>query len=124
MSSVLLDVPAETIDELLLVLNEEAITYQVTDSRDGAIETVFTVEVTGSERQIAEAVHLLPLIGKKDYIFRMSSKKLAKISNVANNAGVKIEEISAALSVFGRTLFHSVKVSGTERNLANFRKIK
>lgn len=124
MPSVLLDVPIFHVKAFTQILSEEAIIYNVLDSRDGAIETVTTVEVIGSELQVAEAVRLLPLMGRLHYIFNVSAKRLARTVNIAKNVGLTVERTPVAFSFRGRPIFHMVEVSGLEVDLEKFKALK
>jgi hypothetical protein len=124
MTSILLDVPIFHLKAFTTVLSEEAITYNILDSRDGAIETVTTVEVIGSDLQVAEAVRLLPLMGRLHYTFHVSAKRLTRAVNIAKNVGLTVERTSVAFAFRGRPIIHLVEVSGLEVDLNNFKALK
>jgi hypothetical protein len=124
MPSVLLDVPAIHFEAFTLTLSEEAFTYNILDSRDGAIETVITVEVIGSELQVAEAARLLPLMGRLHYVFNVSAKRLTRAVNIAKNVGLTVERTPVIFSFRGRPIFHMVEVSGLEVDLNHFKALK
>lgn len=124
MTSILLDVPIFHLKSFTTILSEEAITYNILDTRDGAIEIVTTVEVIGSELQIAEAVRLLPLMDQLHYTFNVSAKRLTRAVNIAKNVGLTVERTPVIFSFRGRPIFHMVEVSGLEVDLNHFKALK
>lgn len=124
MSTVLLDVPAVHIDDFCELLSEEAITYSVCDSRDGAIEVVFTVEISGSEMQCKEAAHLLSQMDLTHYAFRVTDWRLNRVLRIAKTSGLRIVRMEAGFRAFGRPLIHLVEVAGFESDLQNFKILK
>jgi hypothetical protein len=124
MPTVLLDVPAAHIDGFCLMLSEEAITYSVSDSRDGVFEVVFTVEVTGSELQVKEAAHVLSQMDMTHYAFHVTGIRLKRTLRIAKTSGLRIVRTPVVFSLFGRPWIHLVEVSGIEPDLKNFKILK
>lgn len=124
MSTVLLDVPAQHLDEFLIVLSEVPILHRWIDSRDGVFEVVHTVEVTGSELQIQEAVHLLSQMDISHYAFHVTDKQLTRTLKIAQSSGLKVVRMTAGFRIFGRLMTHFVEVSGIESDLKNFKILK
>lgn len=124
MPTVLLDVPAKHLDAFLLVLSEVPIMHRWLDSRDGVLEVVHTVEVSGSDLQVKEAVHLLSQMGIVHYAFHVSDKQLARTLKIAQSSGLKVARMTAGIRIFGRLRTHFVEVSGIESDLKNFKILK
>lgn len=124
MSYILLDVPAHNLESFTSILSEECIRYNILDSRDGTIEIVTTVEVIGSDLQIAEAVRLLPLMDRLHFTFNVSAKRLTRAVNIAKNVGLTVERTPVIFSFRGRPVFHMVEVSGLEVDLKHFKALK
>lgn len=124
MPTVLLDVPAQHLDAFLLVLSEVPIMHRWLDSRDGVLEVVHTVEVSGSDLQVKEAVHLLSQMGLHSYVFHVSDKQLNRTLKIAQSSGLKVVRMTAGIRFFGRLRTHIVEVSGIESDLKNFKILK
>lgn len=124
MTTVLLDVPAQHLDAFCLILSEEAITYRWLDSRDGVLEIVHTVEVSGSDLQTKEAAHLLSQMDNTRYAFRVSDRRLKRILRIAKSTGLKVVRMEAGFRLFGRPLNHLVEVSGFKPDMKNFKILK
>jgi hypothetical protein len=116
------DVPGVKLDEFSLILSEEAFTFTV--EKNTSKENCFTVEVTGSGLQIAEAENILSKIGTATYVFYATNRRLAPILNIANNTGCKVNRVHSMIRVLGKTRVHLVEVTGAETDVRNFKDLK
>lgn len=122
MLSVLLDVHADHIDELTLILRAEGISYSVIESREFTSEAAFVVKVTGSDRQIREAESLLRKLDEQSFSCKVTTKKLAGVFRLARKNDLQVSLSPVRLLGIGRPILHKMTVSGESKLVEDFKK--